>query len=936
MILLRKTTFVFKKIMAIFMAILIVIASSGFLNIRPAEAVGAAWYHANWAYRLPITIDHAKVPGDLVDFPVLVSVTATELTKAMTDGDGLVFTAGDGVTKLDHEIESFSIATGALIAWVKVPAISSSADTGIYLYYGYNSPNNEQNISGVWSNGFKMVQHFELPASLTDASSNATNGAETGGVTATPAVIGKGLHMDGVDDRVMVADNAALNFTNVLTASLWFKTDVTPDLSNGSENGILGKPNDFWTDSFGFYFDLTGKLRFFVNDYLSFAPAATVSATDWMHIVGVYDGSRVRLYVNGVEKNSVALNQAIGVNNKNLNIGRLSTNQYNTDGTFDEVRIANANRNASWIAAEYANQNSPATFVSVGGEENFEATKYLQITGGDSMVAGATQTITLTLRDGTGSVVTDFMGDKAVVLTGPLVAASGNQPTCTDKNNALVTLGVATTIAFANGVGVCNLTAYAAGNASVDASADGFVSTGDAGFDLDLTIIPASFNSFLVSAPASVVYDEAFTVVTTARDSFFNTVTTTPIDATIVPSSGTLSVTTIPVAELTDDGVATTNLTLTGTGVASPTTLTITSDGKAGSASLVVTGLPAVSSGGSSGGGNYSSGSGGPSDNGVGGPPPEVIIPVTSTLPTAPTMTPITPPPIPTVPLQPVAPPPVTQPIVRPPTPRPTTSIPSTPRPATTPPRVVPQNLTASFSRGKKAVPIIVERGADGKVRRKIVVTTDESLDLTIKLLDAAATVRGFLLPAAAADDSVGALIGEAGANAKYTFNYTDVDRDGVFSATIPTGVIGRDDRLITVVDYDDGLKPREVTEIIVTNLSGSVLDTKKQPVEKVFVTLLKEDSATGIFERWPAEDVGRPNPVLTTKSGHYYFAPPAGTYRLEVVKEGYENYVSESLQVADGQPINFDITLRTKTSLSGLSKGLLFLFTKFKELFYK
>jgi hypothetical protein len=50
-----------------------------------------------------------------------------------TGWDFLV-TASDGVTKLNHEIESYASSTGALVAWVNVPFLSSTSDTALYVY----------------------------------------------------------------------------------------------------------------------------------------------------------------------------------------------------------------------------------------------------------------------------------------------------------------------------------------------------------------------------------------------------------------------------------------------------------------------------------------------------------------------------------------------------------------------------------------------------------------------------------------------------------------------------------------------------------------------------------------------------------------------------------------------------------------------------------
>jgi len=38
-------------------------------------------------------------------------------------------------------------------------------------------------------------------------------------------------------------------------------------------------------------------------------------------------------------------------------------------GVLDEVRLATVARSDVWIEAEFANQNSPATFYSIGPEE---------------------------------------------------------------------------------------------------------------------------------------------------------------------------------------------------------------------------------------------------------------------------------------------------------------------------------------------------------------------------------------------------------------------------------------------------------------------------------------------------------------------------------------------------------------------------------------
>src|SRR6266852_2185273 len=87
------------------------------------QAQTPTWYNSAWTNRKPITIDHTKVSGgsDLTNFPMLFSVTDANLktvanggSVGKADGTDILFTASDGVTKLSHEIETYSAATGQL------------------------------------------------------------------------------------------------------------------------------------------------------------------------------------------------------------------------------------------------------------------------------------------------------------------------------------------------------------------------------------------------------------------------------------------------------------------------------------------------------------------------------------------------------------------------------------------------------------------------------------------------------------------------------------------------------------------------------------------------------------------------------------------------------------------------------------------------------
>ncbi len=108
----------------------------GFANVGAVQT--GTWFdQGTWAYRKSIQVDAALIPSDQVSYPLLVQITDAQLGAGATvDGRDLVFTSGDGVTRLDHLVESWDQGTGALSAWVLLPTLSSTVNTDLFVYYG--------------------------------------------------------------------------------------------------------------------------------------------------------------------------------------------------------------------------------------------------------------------------------------------------------------------------------------------------------------------------------------------------------------------------------------------------------------------------------------------------------------------------------------------------------------------------------------------------------------------------------------------------------------------------------------------------------------------------------------------------------------------------------------------------------------------------------
>ena len=171
--------------------------------IETAKGDDPPWYNSNWAYRKNVTINSSYIDADLVNFPILVRTTMNT-TKVQADGDDILFVNATG-DKLDHEIEVYNATTGFLTAWVRIPSLSSSVDTVIYLYYGNAGCASQQNATGVWDEYYMCVRHLNegtpngTSGEVKDSTINGLTGTATGSGGEFPTQIttntGYGLNM---------------------------------------------------------------------------------------------------------------------------------------------------------------------------------------------------------------------------------------------------------------------------------------------------------------------------------------------------------------------------------------------------------------------------------------------------------------------------------------------------------------------------------------------------------------------------------------------------------------------------------------------------------------------------------------------------------------------------------------------------------------------
>ncbi len=314
---------------------------------------------------------------DLVDFPMLVSLDsdASLASNAKSDGYDIAFTASNESTQLKHEIESYNNSTGALIAWVKIPTLSTSADTVIYMYYGNASATDQSDKNNVWNNNYVTVQHLnDLTTSTVD---DSTSGNYDGAKSSANNPLESDAKIYKAQDFSSDSINyGALSISNTYTAEAWIKADTLSASGDRTTFGSSVFASALLGSGYGTWLTI-GKGGGTEVTLVSYETANTghnttgagLNTTDWFHIVAIATKSgNAKVYVNGVERLSFTTSNTAWSGNFTLGDLRDARGIY-FDGLIDEVRLSNNIRDFDWISTEYKNQNSPSTFYTLGNVE---------------------------------------------------------------------------------------------------------------------------------------------------------------------------------------------------------------------------------------------------------------------------------------------------------------------------------------------------------------------------------------------------------------------------------------------------------------------------------------------------------------------------------------------------------------------------------------
>jgi prepilin-type N-terminal cleavage/methylation domain-containing protein len=179
-----------------------------------------------------------------------------------------------------------------------------------------------------------LAGYWSMDGNYLDSSGNNNNGAPFGGVTFSSGKLNQAGSFDGVDDYIKTSSGPSLNIAKEITLSAWINTTTLSghDIILSRGNPYISRNGD---DAF-FRIHINGTGR-------SLRGTTRLKTNTWYYIVATFDGTLLKIYLDGELENSVSFPGPITCcTNNPYDIGRnRNNNNYAFPGVIDEVRVYN-------------------------------------------------------------------------------------------------------------------------------------------------------------------------------------------------------------------------------------------------------------------------------------------------------------------------------------------------------------------------------------------------------------------------------------------------------------------------------------------------------------------------------------------------------------------------------------------------------------------
>jgi hypothetical protein len=190
-----------------------------------------------------------------------------------------------------------------------------------------------------------------------DASGNNRNGTITSGVWG-PSSVGTAIQFDGVATKVSLTDCTPIEGSSAFTFSVWAKTSI----ANNTILRYIAAKAGGGTDTITLAWDNVEAINARVYAGGSYSDATFASGIPlnhpdiWYHIVLVYDGAYVTIWVNGVSGTPSARTGTVTASLHELTLGSLSDGTPTWSGCLDSPAVWSRALTAAEISLLYSDR----------------------------------------------------------------------------------------------------------------------------------------------------------------------------------------------------------------------------------------------------------------------------------------------------------------------------------------------------------------------------------------------------------------------------------------------------------------------------------------------------------------------------------------------------------------------------------------------------
>jgi len=330
--------------------------------VRATDAAGNVGPYSTPATTITATPDNQppSVPGTLTATPA----SGTQVSLSWGP-------ATDNVGVTGYLVQRCQGAGCSNFAIIGTPSATSFNDSGLtantsytYVVAARDAANNvgpNSNAASVTTPAINpsLVAAFSFNegsgTTVGDGSGHGNTGTITGATWTAAGKYGSALVFDGATSRVTINDAPSLHLINGMTLEAW----VNPSVALSGWDDIIYRGND---DYFLLLFNgapVAGiTLSTDSSSTNTFGPSALPQNT-WTHIAQTFDGSTVRVFVNGAQVASRSLVGSVLDSTQPLEIGSDHIFGQYFQGLIDEIRVYNVALPQSQIQSDMATPLTP-------------------------------------------------------------------------------------------------------------------------------------------------------------------------------------------------------------------------------------------------------------------------------------------------------------------------------------------------------------------------------------------------------------------------------------------------------------------------------------------------------------------------------------------------------------------------------------------------